>query len=72
MSVILEINKDGQTQPWWFNFLNSFQVPRIVNDLEIEFAKWNAKVLIDKETQLGNSVQFESEQDMAWFLLRWS
>lgn len=72
MKYILPINVNGQTQPWWFNFLYSLSATTILNDLESEFAKWNAKIILDPSTQTGDTIEFETEKDMSWFVLRWS
>ena len=75
---ILYLNDEfGQSQKWWFNFLYSLSSHTILNDLESEFAKWNAKLLTtneygDSQEDYGDAIQFESEKDMLWFLLRWN
>jgi hypothetical protein len=73
---VLKINDEkGQTQPWWFNFLYSLRSDTINNvnevDLAAEFAKWGAR--LDTAEQIFNDrIIFEAEEDLTWFLLKWS
>ena len=73
---ILKINDEkGQSQPWWFNFLYNLRSDTInnVNEVELaaEFAKWGAK-LDDSAQAYCDSIIFQNEEDLTWFLLKWS
>lgn len=71
---ILKINDEkGQSQPWWFNFLYSLRSDTINNevDLAAEFAKWGAK-LEDSDQAYCDKIIFQNEEDLTWFLLKWS
>lgn len=66
----LLINDDkGQTQTWWFNFLLS--LPADVKDIPKELKKWGARTDYDKHGY-SDRIIFDSEGDLAWFLLKWS
>lgn len=73
---ILKINDEkGQSQPWWFNFLYNLRSDTINNvnevDLAAEFAKWGAK-LEDSDQAYCDKIIFQNEEDLTWFLLKWS
>jgi hypothetical protein len=58
----------GQTQKWWFNFLVS--LPYDVKDIPKELKKWGAVIAYDKHGH-SDTITFDKEEDLAWFLLRW-
>lgn len=70
MSYELHINKDGQTQQWWINFLIENQTGSAIYDIGARFKEWNAEIVL--ENNLGDKVIFQNEKDLAWFLLHWA
>ena len=64
-------NKNNQTQPWWLNFL--FSLPRYagVTDLSSELKKWGATISHDRNGY-SDTIIFDREEDIAWFLLKWT
>ena len=72
--IVLDINDPVKNvaNTWWFNFLYSLSGNQIIHDIEAELAKWNAKVVIDPDTNIGRTIQFDNDEDAAMFLLRWS
>lgn len=71
MTYPLCINdKNNQTQPWWLNFL--FSLPRHtgVTDLPAELKKWGATISHDRHGH-SDTILFDKEEDLTWFLLKW-
>lgn len=72
---VLKLNDEtGQTQKWWTNFLLGAEPTIAIDplfDIEAEFAKWGAEIVCGT-TPYADSISFENEQDMIWFLLKWS
>jgi hypothetical protein len=69
----LEINKNGQVQQWWINFLTEERSGAVIHDIEARFKEWNADIVI--ENHLGDKIDkiiFKTEEDLVWFLLHWS
>ena len=64
------INKDGQTQQWWINFLTAERPGAVIIDIAARFKEWNADIVI--ENNLGDKIIFQREEDLTWFLLHWS
>lgn len=68
---VLSINDDnGQTRSWWYNFLSSLG-SNGTHDLGKEFAKYNAKIVLSDSTPFNDTIEFDSEEDLIWFLLKW-
>jgi len=69
MTYPLCINdKHNQTQGWWMNFLLS--LPNDVKDIEKELKVWGATIPYDKRGY-SDTIIFDREEDLAWFLLKW-
>lgn len=66
----LHINKNGQVQQWWINFLTEERPGSVINDIEARFKEWNADIVI--KDHLGDRIIFQNDRDLAWFLLHWS
>lgn len=67
-------DEHGQSHKWWFNFMCSLDTgddPGRIYDLNVEFGKWGAR-LDDSNAAYCDTIIFENEEDMTWFLLRWS
>jgi hypothetical protein len=64
----LHINKDGQVQQWFRNFLSQ-KKSGMVLDMEKELKKWGGAV---NEYGVGDRIIFKKESDLTWFLLHWS
>ena len=58
----------GQTQKWWINFLIS--MPHEVKDIRKELNKWGARIDFDRHGH-GDTITFDKEENLVWFLLRW-
>ena len=60
-------DKNNQTQPWWFNFLFS------LNDIDVKtgLKKWGGRVEYDRNGY-SDTLIFDREEDLAWFLLKWT
>jgi hypothetical protein len=60
-------DKNNQTQPWWFNFLFS------LGDTEIKagLKKWGGRIEHDRHGY-SDTIIFDREEDIAWFLLKWT
>jgi hypothetical protein len=58
----------GQTQAWWINFLLSLSSD--VKDIPKELKVWGARIVYDKHGY-SDTLIFDREEDLAWFLLRW-
>jgi len=76
---ILKINdENGQTQKWWYNFVQKIRADAINNEVSLiaEFSKWGAELVEQYNEVLGrqalDSIQFKNERDMTIFVLRWS
>ncbi len=64
-------NEHNQIQVWWFNFCYNLTASTINNDINTALKKWGARVDYNSHGY-SDTVAFESEEAMAWFLLRWS
>ena len=62
-------DSSGQTKEWWINFLLS--LPNDITDIRKELKKWGARVDYDRHGY-GDTVTFDNEKDLAWFLLKWT
>jgi hypothetical protein len=60
-------DKNNQTQTWWFNFL--FSLNNI--DVKTGLKKWGGRVKYDR-TGYSDTLIFDREEDLAWFLLKWT
>jgi hypothetical protein len=70
MTHILCINdSQGQTQPWWINFLTSLSTG--VKDIPKELKEWGATIPYNTNGH-SDTIIFEKEEDLAWFLLKWA
>ena len=58
----------GQTQGWWMNFL--FSLTANVKDIETELKVWGATIPYDRNGY-SDTIIFDKEEDLAWFLLKW-
>jgi hypothetical protein len=64
----LRINdKNNQTQPWWFNFLFSLGY----TDVKAGLKKWGGRIEYDR-TGYRDTIIFDREEDIAWFILKWT
>lgn len=73
--IILNINRDNQTEQWWINFLLSLCDDNGTKDLKQELEKWGAQIYTEylyEDGVVANSIRFEKEKDFTWFMLRWS
>lgn len=69
MTYSLCINdKHNQTQDWWINFLLS--LPDDVKDIPKELRAWGATIAYDKHGH-SDTILFDKEEDLTWFLLKW-
>jgi len=69
MTYPLSINdKNNQTQQWWINFLLS--LPDNVKDIEKELKVWGATIPYNRNGY-SDTIIFDKEEDLAWFLLKW-
>ncbi len=59
----------GQTQEWWMNFLLS--LPSDVKDIPLHLKKWGARIDFDRHGY-SDTITFDKEEDLAWFLLKWA
>jgi hypothetical protein len=66
----LHINKDGQVQQWWINFLMTKQPGEVIIDIPARFKEMNAELVTGN--YLGDKIIFQREEDLVWFLLHWS
>lgn len=66
----LHLNKDGETQQWWINFLIENRIGASIINLEDAFKEWKAELVI--ENHIGDKILFKNEADMVWFLLNYS
>lgn len=66
----LHINKDGQVQQWWINFLTDNETGGKIVDIVARFKEWNADIVI--KNNLGDRIIFKNPEDMTMFFLRWS
>ena len=60
-------DKNNQTQPWWFNFLFS------LGDIDVKtgLKKWGGRVDYDRNGY-SDTIIFDREEDIAWFILKWT
>jgi hypothetical protein len=58
----------GRTQGWWINFLVS--LPSDVKDVAKELKSWKASITYNTYGY-GDTIVFDREEDLFWFLLRW-
>ncbi len=69
MTYTLCINdKNNQTQQWWMNFLLS--LTNDVKDIENELNVWGATIPYDRNGY-SDTIIFDKEEDLIWFLLKW-
>jgi hypothetical protein len=62
------INDDnGQTQDWWINFLIN------LNDIDVKtgLKKWGGRIDYDRNGY-SDTIIFDREEDIAWFILKWT
>ncbi len=72
MQVLTINDENNQTRQWWINFLLGTECEHRVFDLEKEFNKWGAKFVSAECVGMHDAIAFENEEDMTWFLLKWS
>ena len=60
-------DKNNQTQPWWFNFLFGLGD----TDVKTGLKKWGGRVDYDRNGY-SDTIIFDREEDLAWFLLKWT
>jgi hypothetical protein len=60
-------DKNNQTQTWWFNFLFSLDN----TDVAVGLKKWGGRVVYDRHGY-SDTIIFDREEDIAWFLLKWT
>ena len=60
-------DKDNQTHPWWFNFLFSLKD----TDVKTGLKKWGGRVDYDRNGY-SDTIIFDREEDIAWFILKWT
>ena len=71
MAYELKINDStGRTQKWWINFLVETHCGAKITDIEHALKEHRAKAILHNDQ--GDSIGFENEEDMTWFLLRFS
>ena len=60
-------DKNNQTQPWWLNFLIN------LNDIDVKtgLKKWGGRVDYDRNGY-SDTIIFDREEDIAWFILKWT
>jgi hypothetical protein len=64
-------DKNNQTQPWWLNFLFSLSRYAGITDLSSELKKWGATIVHDRHGY-SDTILFDKEEDLVWFLLKWT
>jgi len=64
-------DKNNQTQPWWFNFLFSLPRDSGATDVASGLKKWGGRIVYDRNGY-SNTIIFDREEDLAWFLLKWT
>ena len=69
MHVLCINDSSGQTQKWWFNFLSS--LPADIKDIPKELKKWGATIPYNKNGY-SDTIMFDREEDLSWFLLKWA
>jgi hypothetical protein len=73
MCILPITGDDYKPKTWWFNFLYQLPSEKIIRDLSTEFAKWNAELISTTGIpEVKDSLAFQNENDMTWFLLHWS
>jgi hypothetical protein len=66
------INDDnGQTQDWWMNFLLSLPSDAGHNCVTSDLKKWGATIPYDRNGY-SDTIVFDKEENLAWFLLKWT
>lgn len=62
-------DKNNQIQTWWMNFLTS--LPSDVKDIPKELKVWGATIPYDRNGY-SDTIVFDKEENLAWFLLKWT
>ena len=60
-------DKNNQTQPWWLNFLISLKD----TDVKTGLKKWGGRIEYDRNGY-SDTIIFDREEDIAWFILKWT
>lgn len=66
--ILCIYDSSGQIQPWWINFLTS--LPMGVKDIPKELKEWAATIPYNTNGH-SDTIIFDKEEDLAWFLLKW-
>ena len=60
-------DENNQTQSWWLNFLIN------LSDIDVKagLKKWGGRIEYDRNGY-SDTIMFDREEDLAWFILKWT
>ena len=62
-------DENNNTQQWWMNFL--YSIPRECRDIQPYLRACGARFEYDRHGY-SNTIIFDREEDLTWFLLKWA